>query len=298
MPYEEHMTRENPSAILFLRDISDSMGEEFGGENSKTKAERLNTALNRQIANITIACAKSGEEVRDYFDVGVVEYQGGNVDSAWTGDLSGRDLVPVSDLKDNPLRVETRTVEKVDDAGQVREVETKFPVWFEPQNGSGTPMCEALKFSYDLLEPWVDQHQDSFPPLVINVTDGRATDGDPQPGAEKLQSLSTNDGNVVLFNIHISSVNHPPTIFPASKSQLPSEHSAREHSARLFEMSSPLPSVYQKGIQKKGYEVTSDSRGYVFHAGAVEMVQTIQALIGTPKKQIKGKVTPPNEGKL
>jgi uncharacterized sporulation protein YeaH/YhbH (DUF444 family) len=53
MPYEEHMTRENPSAILFLRDISGSMGEEFGGENSKTKAERLNTALRAHLKIIS-----------------------------------------------------------------------------------------------------------------------------------------------------------------------------------------------------------------------------------------------------
>ena len=34
----------------------------------------------------------------------------------------------------------------------------------------------------------------SYPPLVINITDGKATDGNPELGAEVVRSLTTSDG--------------------------------------------------------------------------------------------------------
>ena len=68
----------------------------------------------------------------------------------------------------------------------------------------GTPMCEALKYASDALSSWVTQYPDSFPPIVINVSDGNATDGDPVPLAHQIMNLNTSDGNALVFNIHLS----------------------------------------------------------------------------------------------
>jgi hypothetical protein len=286
MPYERRITRENPTAFLFLPDKSGSMGEEFGGNKSRgnnkapTKADRVNDTLNRQLANITIECSDQGEVVKDYFDVAVIEYGNPTVQSAWKGELAGEDFVPVSRLKDSPLRVETRTIEQANDAGDIDEVEVKHPVWFDPESNGGTPMCEALELGHDYLKPWIDRHQESFPPVAVNVTDGKATDGDPRPAADKLRGLSTKDGDILLFNIHISSADRKPILYPDSTDGLSSE-SARH----LFEMSSPLPPIFQEGLRGEGYEVGPGSRGYVFHADAVEMIRSIQSLIGTTLKQ-------------
>lgn len=286
MPYEQRITRENPTAFLFNRDKSNSMAEKFGGnrtqrrDNVPTKADRVNDTLNRQLANITIECSDRGEVVKDYFDVAVIEYGGSDVQSAWKGELAGEKFVPVSRLKDAPLRIETRTVEQANDAGDIDEHEVKHPVWFDPESDGGTPMCEALELSHDYLKTWVNQHQESFPPVVINVTDGKSTDGDPRPAAERLRNLSTKDGDLLLFNIHISSADRRPILYPGSADGLPSEPAQQ-----LFEMSSPLPSIFQEGLRQEGYEVGPDSRGYVFHADAVEMIRSIQSLIGTTLKQ-------------
>ena len=42
----------------------------------------------------------------------------------------------------------------------------------------GTPMCHALGMATSLLQSWTSQHANSFPPVVINISDGEATDGD------------------------------------------------------------------------------------------------------------------------
>ena len=48
---------------------------------------------------------------------------------------------------------------------------------------------------------------DCYPPTIINITDGEFngdTSESIQQKANELKSMFTNDGNVILFNIHIN----------------------------------------------------------------------------------------------
>jgi hypothetical protein len=54
----------------------------------------------------------------------------------------------------------------------------KFPVWFDPINHGGTPMCAAMVKTTEIIADWCDQHTNSYPPTIIYVTDGASTDGD------------------------------------------------------------------------------------------------------------------------
>ena len=59
-------------------------------------------------------------------------------------------------------------------------------------------MCEALSATSQALKDWIAQHPDSYPPMVINVTDGDATDGNPESLAQEIMAMETNDGNVLI----------------------------------------------------------------------------------------------------
>ena len=39
---------------------------------------------------------------------------------------------------------------------------------------------------------------------MVHITDGESQDGNPIPYADALKSLATEDGNVLLFNCHLS----------------------------------------------------------------------------------------------
>ena len=65
-------------------------------------------------------------------------------------------------------------------------------------------MCNALYRAYDIVDKWIQEHKRSFPPVVIHISDGESQDGDPLQYAESLRSLATEDGNVLLFNCHLS----------------------------------------------------------------------------------------------
>ena len=128
----------------------------------------------------------------------------GAVRSGFSGVLANRQFVPISEVADNPLRVETRTRKEDDGAGGLIERSVRFPVWLEPTANGNTPMNAAFAETHQAVKAWTELYPLSYPPAVINISDGEPTDGDPTRGAEAIRSLGTNDGGVLLFNIHIS----------------------------------------------------------------------------------------------
>jgi len=274
MPYTAEINRQNISCLLFLIDQSGSMADPFGGEAGRSKAQRLADAINRLLYELIIRCTKNQSEgARNYYDVGVIGY-GPGMGPALGGRLQNQPLVKISDLADNPLRVDERRRKVEDGTGGLVEEKVLFPIWFDPVTQNGTPMCAALGYAQTILEPWVQSYPQSFPPTVINITDGEATDGDPRPAAAALRRLATQDGDVLLYNLHLSSHAGTPILYPETPTGLPDEF-ARQ----LFEMSSVLPGDIEQAAQKEGYTVGVLSRGFVFGADIVEVIKFLN--IGT-----------------
>jgi hypothetical protein len=248
------------------------MGGPFGGQPGKKKSEGVADAINRLLQNLVLKCAKS-DGIRDYFHVGVIGY-GTGVTSALGGDLAGRHLVPISEIANHPLRVEQR-FRKIDDgAGGVIEQSFKFPVWFEPVADGKTPMFEALSLAAQVLQEFVTRCPECFPPMAINITDGRPTDADPRPAAAALQALGTTDGQVLLFNAHLSSRPAPPVIFPGHAKDLP-----EPYARILFRMSSRLPERLQDAARSDGFPVPPTAHGFVYNADLVSVIRFLD--IGT-----------------
>ncbi|PJI55679.1 hypothetical protein CTI14_02755 [Methylobacterium radiotolerans] len=271
MSYTQIINRAHPSAFVFIVDQSGSMSERWGAGNM-SKAEQVATIINRQLFNLSIRCTK-GEGVRDYFDVAVIGY-GKSVEPILGGNLAGRGLVPVSDIAQHPLRVEDRTKKIDDGAGGLIEQKVRFPVWLDATANGGTPMCKALEYARTLLEPWVAQHPESHPPVVLHITDGQSTDGDPVPGAQALTDLRTNDGQVLLFNAHISADAGIPVEFPETDATL-----ADVYSRTLFAMSSVLPHGILVAANHAGHPVGDGSRGFVYNADSANLISFLD--IGT-----------------
>jgi hypothetical protein len=272
MPYAAEISRSNPTCFLFLIDQSKSMREPVGGDPARTKADAVADSINRLLYTLVLRCVW-GQKVLDRFHIGVLGY-GRQVAPGLGGTLAGRELVPISEVARSPLRVEQR-VNKVDDGqgGQVAQT-VKFPVWFESVADGKTPMSSTLERACVLLGGFLAEHPGCYPPLVINITDGEATDGDPEVAARKLRNLSSDDGSVLLFNVHLSSQPAHPIEFPDREDGLPDE-SAR----RLFRMSSCLPPPMHQPARQAGLAVNAQTRGFVFNADLASVVRFLD--IGT-----------------
>lgn len=249
------------------------MADPFGGgEPNRRKADGVADAVNRLLQNLVIKCAKE-EGIRDYYHIGVVGY-GAHVGSAFGGSLAGRDIVPVSDIGNMPARVEERTKKVEDGAGGLVDQSIRFPIWFDPMSNGGTPMCQALGRAQSVLQGWLVQHPDCFPPIVINITDGESTDGDPSVAADAIRKLSSSDGEVLLFNLHLSSQRTSPIEFPDTEARLPDQFAQL-----LFRLSSPLPAYMRSIAQQEGYAVSEGTRGFVFNANMETVIHFLD--IGT-----------------
>lgn len=263
MPYTADISRRNPTAFLFVIDQSGSMSEAWVGE--QTRARAVSDALNKLLAGTIAVCSKD-EGVRHYFDVGVIGYGGRGVVDALPGEGPAL-LRPIPRLEAQPLRVETRAIKIPDGGGGILETQARFPVWFDPESSGGTPMVAALTRAAHEIGTWCDAHPDAFPPTVLHITDGESSDGDPEPTADILRQLSTRDGQVLLFNLHISGAVGAKVLFPDDEAQAP-----HADARRLFRMSSLLPPSMATAARQRGYAVGSRPRGYGYNADFVDLV--------------------------
>lgn len=279
VPYTAEISRANPSCFLFLIDHSLSMEQELGGGGTPMrKSDAVAEAVNRLLSELTIKCAKE-EGVRDYFHVGVIGY-GDVVEPAFGGMLAQRELVPLSELAANPSRLEERIQKAVMPNGRLIEQRIKSPVWVEPQSRGETPMTEVLTRAQSIIGLWLRGHPGCFPPIVLNITDGSSSDGDPSAAAAGLHSLASADGNVLLFNLHLSSDDTDPIVFPNEEVELPDDHARR-----LFAMSSPLPERMRQVAIRHQIPVGEGARGFVFNADISAVVQFLD--VGTQVMDVR-----------
>lgn len=270
--YSQEISRENPGCILFLLDQSYSMEEPLGNS-SRRKMDVLATAINSWLQNMIIR-AGTGGTVKDWFDIGVLGYRTDEqaepmIKSALQGPLADKILVPISEIAENIARIDKVTKRVPDeDTGEILEMSVDMQVWVDPKAEGGTPMCGVLYQAFEILEEWIEQHPKSFPPIVVHITDGESQDGDPIPYAESLRELETEDGNVLLFNCHLSMSAADSFMFPASDEILPDELAKV-----LFQMSSVLPDRIVAQAKNEGIELQPQARGMAFNADMVVLIQ-------------------------
>ena len=273
MPYSAQISRTNPACILLLVDQSESMAKPIsGGSPDQSKAAVVADAVNRLLQNLVLRSAKA-DGVRDYFHVGVVGY-GKAVAAGLCGTVPHQVVIPISQLGNHPLRVETRKKLVPDGSGGLVEQSVKFPVWFDPVANGRTPMCEAVSVAGLAVKGFVDEYPNAFPPLVLNLTDGMPSDGNPQANARAVRGITTSDGNTLFFNLLISSEPLPPMYFPADEERLPDKFAKL-----LFRMSSPLPEPMFEAARADGFNVQPGARGVVYNADPTAIIRFLD--IGT-----------------
>ena len=280
-PYTAQITRNTPTAFIFLVDQSVSMKRitTLNGE-QMSLAEAVARIVNNQINELVYRCIKT-TEVRHYYDIAIIGY-GHEVYSGWNGTLAGRDFVSPEELKNNPFKKIIVKEEKRTRKGtMIKEIEKVQ--WLSARcDGHWTHVHQAFDKAKALLDQWMQDHheKDCYPPTIINITDGQfnhATREQIVQQANELKAMFTNDGNVLLWNIHITPNHLEQVLLPIGKEELKGD----KYSELLYDMSSLLPTRYNQAISDiRGDSV--DSR-HVAMATNTDMSTLIQLMdSGTP----------------
>lgn len=285
IPYSAQITRNTPTAFIFLVDQSISMSRviTFRGK-QMSMAEAVAQIVNNQINELVLRCVKMGD-TRHYYDIAVIGY-GDDAAYGWKGALDGRDFVSPDDLKNHPYRkIITRKETKTRKGIQIKEVEEVQ--WLEPvAAGRCTCAHKAFKMAKELLTKWMEEHHDKdcYPPTIINITDGEFN-GIVNPRevntelTNELKAMFTNDGNVLLWNIHITPDDNKQIMLPIDKSEL--DVTSNKYAEWLYSMSSLLPTRYNEPVSKLRGDATTER--HVAMAMNTDMSTLIQLMdIGTP----------------
>lgn len=271
--YSARISRSNPILFVILIDQSGSM-EELTCFNGKLipKSEAVAMTVNILISELLYR-SRRGEGYRDYFEIAVLGYHGQQV-VPMIGDANHLFMRP-SELAASELgRVKLEKERRLPDGRTMISVVDQR-VWIKPYAGDKTPMYAALLKAYEEVKRWCRQknHQNSYPPVIFNITDGEASDGSEAMLTElsdQIKGLSTGDGHVLLMNMHISSdQTTPPVIFAASEEELPDQRYAR----LLYRMSSSMPAVYHENIRRlRGVPGGEDFRGMSYNAAMTDLI--------------------------
>ena len=101
------------------------------------------------------------------------------------------------------------------------------------------------------MQKWCVEHPTGYPPIVLHITDGHPTDGNPEQYADLLKGLTTTDGPCLFFNLHLDVGSARPQVFPNDERML------RDRFGKtLFRMSSELPAHAAQIAKKRGRDVT------------------------------------------
>lgn len=243
--------RKCPGHLIYLIDQSGSMS----GKNERKAAEAIHAA----IMDTFRGCIQ-GQEVRNRVYITIIGYgneQGVSIiREGWMSDF-------VADLKSS--RETGKTI-------------------IEPKAYGMTPMTEAFEKAKQCLETWIKAReakcaadpQAGIPaPIVINITDGYPDDmNTARKAAQDIMNITTPDGNVLLFNIHMDdSVDNVEIRFPNDRSVL-NGVAAGEF---LFDISSEMsPEFIQVAKQQKLEGIFPGAKGFVVNAKGDTLVRFVR----------------------
>lgn len=207
-----HIWKGRQACITIMIDRSGSMRRSVGDISMAQMAARL---ANGAIKNMLDRSIRSLGRIDHLFDVVLVGYphderQGEEATfSLLSGNVAGDVFCKISDVLDYRLP---------------SAVSGEF-AWCGPACRGETPMCRGFAEIGTHLAKWVDKNPSGPPPVVVNITDGFATDipyeaADIRGWHERLTMISTREGVTKVFDIVVDESKVIPTIRPGSPSAL------------------------------------------------------------------------------
>ncbi len=282
--YREPITRNKRGLFVFLLDQSNSMNhpatltDGYQLTLAQIASFVINTILIAIIDNTNLDTSTGRR--RNYCDIIIFGY-----DDTIKPLLNEAGLpIPLPDLAEKPRGNRLVREEEYDPIkGKNVPIDKMRPYWIEPDaKGKRTEMAGAIDRASQVVEEWIaadDQRKKSFPPIVINITDGShngARGDNPIDAANRLRQLHTNDGNVLLFNCHITpSTAISPIYFPNKANQLSTLPEEEQIGAKqLFEMSSRVPAtMVNRAATAFGMALAPEARGFMYNASGKDLIR-------------------------
>lgn len=244
MAYTTPATKNTPALIIYLLDVSASMGNQIAG---RTKSELVTETL-MQVAREMVMRSMKGTVPSPRYRIAIYIYND-EVRDALNGPRLITELIEVG-------------VPAVTPSGR-------------------TNTCAAFEAAEQLLIAERANLRDCPAPLICHLTDGAYTHNDPGPVVERIKQMTFPDGAVLVENIFFdANALFSSVADPYQWPGVTSEGQLRTATARrLFQMSSVIPKSYLELFADRGYQVRPDAR-LLFPGDTPEMIEAAFTMSG------------------
>ena len=241
--YSQEITRRHRAAIVIAIDQSCSMSGNMhlNGWNL-SKAEVVSMVTGYLIDELIMRSCRDGS-YRHYYDIALIGYSGEEIYPLFGQEIKFYPITSFVGTKVEkiPYLLDHKTLNK-----GVLALYKNVSQWVKPEAKGATPMYKMITSVTALVTEWCsrEENKDSFPPLVFNISDGEASDGNYdmlRNAANNLRKTGTSDGKTLFMNIHIASDGGRERIVFPNAHEVPIEI---RHAHLLMDMSSILPEQF------------------------------------------------------
>jgi len=253
MPYDALATSKTPILIIYLLDVSRSMGEKLG---SKTRIEVASEAL-RRVFDEMLSRSMKGKVPKPRYRVAVYAYS----DDVFEVFEGVKTIEEIARIGAPVLSTMNMTNTAAAFAAAERLLEKEIPL---------IRAADEEELAHDPDDPSIHPA-----PLVCHMTDGEYNTIDPEPSARRIMQMSVPDGNVLIENIFISDAILPYPIYDLKtwKGVLPETAFTNPYASKLLDMSSPIPHSYRSVLlEMGGYHLAENAR-MLFPGQSPELVE-------------------------
>lgn len=249
MSYSQSISIKHRGLVIIAIDQSGSMLEVFHAYSQiLSKCDIAAMIASAILDDIIIRARQSDGEIINLLDIGIVGYSNLDVTpllhpTSYT--------IPISLLKDNHPELNYISFYFKNASGHLEISSESYSDWVEPKAAGLSNVMDMLTSITRVVNDWVanPQNFDSFPPIVINISDGKFEKTYLEQYKRKMEELTrarTNDGNAILFNVVISSDKRFERLNFPNREQIPVNHPA----ATLALMSHELPEIFHQLINE------------------------------------------------
>lgn len=241
--YSNEASSATPALVIYLLDISGSMGWSLDGKSEEKPPKRridiVKLALETSIQRLVTLSTDGSGKIKDRYQIAIYAY------SEKVYDVLGKGILGLS---------------------QVAMVEDWEGV--KPMTATNTALGfskveELLIKQKELLDKGQSVIKHSSPaPLICHITDGEFNGAEPEPIVRRIMNIEFDDGKVLVENIFISDqVLSQPIESTRSWAGISAATPLKgDYAKKLRSISSPLPASYRRNMRKREYVgITEDA---------------------------------------
>ena len=218
--YYKTVTHTHRAAVVVLVDCSLSMKSKTFFHNTVLSKQEVSWIVTNHIIEELVVRCDRRSRMRDYFDIAVIGYSGEEAYSLLPN--YGEGFVKATRLAEDWPQPRTVYLKHRLPNNSVKELPHIVHPLVETSASGASPMYDALLRARVLVSKWCKERENwsSFPPLIINITDGACSDAYPTDLVDiafDIRCLSTNDGEALIMTLHLSTIgdhDEPCELYP------------------------------------------------------------------------------------